>query len=109
MGNHEVHHSILFLLIVFIILLLAFFASGTHIPPPAKSKMEALYKTPLRYTQPPPPEDPPGNIEWGQECGNPGPTKNLLDVVGKEEYGTCMKGLRCRQTGRRLGFRALCL
>ncbi|HLC72545.1 MAG TPA: hypothetical protein VJH37_03105 [Candidatus Nanoarchaeia archaeon] len=107
MGNHEAHHKILFLLVVFI-LLLAFFASGTHLPP-VKPQMEALYKTPLRYTQPQPPGDPPGNIEWGQECGKPGPTKHLLDVVGKEEYGTCMKGLRCRQTGRRLGFKALCM
>ena len=108
--EHTRHHHIVYFLLVFIILLLAFFASGTHVETVAKPpRPDALFKTPLRYLQPPPPQDPPGTLTWGQECGKPGPTKHLLDVLGKEDYGNCMQGLRCRQVGRRLGFKAMCM
>ena len=110
MKTREVHHRFLFFLLVFLLLLLAFFASGTHNndPPRQKPLIEAVHKVAYRFTQPQPPKDPPGDVMFGEECGKLGPTNHFLDCMGKEEYGYCMEGYRCRQTGLRLGKRCLC-
>lgn len=111
--SNERHQGLLFFLVVLIILFLAFLASGSHDPNAVPYKQQhpkdASSKIPYRFTQPQPSPDPVGGLTWGQECGKYGDTKDLLNCQEKEGYGYCAKGLRCRQTGRRLGNKCLCL
>ncbi len=109
MGTGSFVHHPLFFLVALIILLLAFFASGLHQQPqPPKHHKEFLQPlVPYRFTQPQPEKDPKGDILWGEECGNPGKTNDLLDCVEKESFGYCLQG-RCRQTGLRFEKKCLC-
>lgn len=109
MGNEqEARHRVLFFLVAFLIVLLSFFAAGVHTSISSRDEdIKIIHKTPYRFTQPQPPDDPKGTIMFGEQCGKPGKTKDLLDCVGKESYGYCLQG-RCRQTGLRFENKCLC-
>gem|GEM_PF-3513188 len=109
MEQHPFTKHRLFFLVVFIILLLSYFAYGMHVPQQERRVPFPGHRLPYRFTQPEPPQDPVGDLTWGRVCGKYGETKDLLDCTAKEGYGYCAKGLRCRQTGSRLGNKCLCL
>ncbi len=109
MEQHRFTKHRLFFLVVFIILILSYFAYGMHLPQQERRVPSPGHRLPYRFTQPVSEPDPVGALTWGRECGKYGETKDLYDCVAKDSYGYCDDGLRCKQTGKRLGHKCLCL